>query len=55
MGLSQPFADDASQGRIRSDGFTASSEDTGIAGFDAEDGSVDSDVRPRFINDGDDA
>ena len=54
-GCGQAFADDFGQGRIGSDGFTAAAENAGITGFDAEDGGVDRDVGPRFINDGDDA
>ena len=53
-GFGQAFADDVSQGRIGRDGFAAAAEDAGVAGFDAEDGCVDGDVGPRFINDGDD-
>ena len=36
------------------DRFGTAAQDAGIAGFEAEPGSVGGDVGPRFVNDGDD-
>ena len=46
---------DLGQLHVGVEGFLTAAKDGGIAGLEAEDGTVDGDVRARFIDDADDA
>ena len=54
-GFGQAFLDQGRQGAIAVDRFRPAAKDGGVAGLDAKAGRIDRHVRPRLVDDADDA